>query len=80
MTSQLQVMAPSSRTPSWSLVTDLCLELETAREALERQDEDLVQLVAARRYAVYRRLGGSVLTEGAIRAKVRHQLRTGEEL
>lgn len=66
--------------PGWGLVTDLCLELQAARERLERIDEDLVELVAAERFKFYRAIGGTALTEGAFRAKVRHERLTGEHI
>lgn len=66
--------------PTWGEVTDLCLELAAVREKLGRIDEDQVELVAAKRFEFYVKLGGSTLSNGAFRAKVRHELMTGEHI
>ena len=66
--------------PSWSLVTDLCLEIIGLREQLATVDEDLVELVAHDRFRFYCLIGGSALSEGAFRAKVRHELATREHI
>jgi hypothetical protein len=56
------------------------LELVATRESLARIDEDWVELIAPVRFEFYRRVGGTTLTEGAFRAKVRHELQTGEHI
>ena len=42
--------------PSWAVVTDLCLELQAAREQLALIDEDQVALCAVGSLEFYRRL------------------------
>jgi len=66
--------------PSWGVVVDLCLELQAAREQLATVDEDLAELVAHDHFRCYCLIGGSALTEGAFRAKIRHELATGEHI
>ena len=76
-----QASAPSSSPTCayWrSLAIDTLLELAPAREELARHDEDLVELVTAKRYEFYKAIGGTSLTEGAFKAKTRHAIRTGE--
>ena len=62
--------------PSWRRVTDLSYELWKVREAAFW---DEVDCLAAERYTFYRMIGGSALTLGAFRRKVRHELSTGEK-
>lgn len=59
---------------------DALLELADAQARLALVDEDLVEVIGAKRFDFYTRVGGTALTEGAFRAKVRHQIRTGEEI
>lgn len=66
--------------PTWSTVVDLCLELQTARERLTAIDADLVDLVAIERHDFYTKTGGTKLTLAAFRAKVRHEILTGEHI
>ena len=58
-------------------------EVQQILDAAEREkqdDDDVVDLVAPARYRMYRLLGGTTLTLGAFRAKVRHELQTGEHV
>ena len=65
-----------ARTVSWS-------EAELVLDAIARFDrarEDLVELVAEKRFDFYKAIGGTRLTLGAFRSKVRHELPTGEHI
>ena len=62
------------------LAVDSLLELAAARQRLALVDEDLVELVGHERHKWYGTLGGTQLTVGAFRAKVRHELLTGEHI
>jgi len=63
-----------------NLAIDALLELAAARERLVLVDEDLVELVGRKRFELYLSVGGTQLTEGAFRAKARHELVTGEHI
>jgi hypothetical protein len=65
-----------SRTICWS-EAELVLD---AVETYDRRREDLAELVGIHRFEFYRKLGGRTLTLGVFRAKVRHELETGEHL
>lgn len=62
------------------VAVDALLELSAARERLARVDEDLVQLAAVQRHRFYVMVGGTQLGLPAFRAKVRHELLTGEHI
>lgn len=51
-----------------------------AVECFDRAREDLIELVAARRFVFYRMLGGTELSLAMFTATVRHELLTGEHI
>ena len=55
-------------------------EAASVLDAIEHSQEDLVELAAEQRHDFYRKIGGRMLTIAAFRAKVRHELRTGEHV
>ncbi len=63
-----------------NLAVESLLELAAARQELARVDRDLVELVGFKRWLFYGMVGGTELTLGAFRSKVRHELLTGEHI
>jgi hypothetical protein len=74
-------LSPTSRCRYWrDVAVDALLALAAAREHLGLIDEDLVYLIARERHAFYTKLGGTSLSLAMFRAKVRHEILTGEHI
>jgi len=60
--------------PSWSMVVDLCLELQALREHLAAVDADHVEWVAQERLTFYHAIGGTSKSLASFRAETRLEL------